>query len=64
MFWSTFIFRGHSAREPVSIVCDNEQVYLFYSADRHKKLALATANTEKIGRGFRGEKMKVNGPGR
>ena len=33
---------------------------LFYSAGLHRNYELATANTEKIGRGF--GKMQVNGP--
>ena len=30
--WCLFIFRGHSTREPASIVCDYELVDLSYSA--------------------------------
>ena len=36
MFWSLFIFRGHSTREPASLVRDNEQGDIFYSAGLHR----------------------------
>ena len=36
MFWSLFIFRGHSIREPASIIFDNEQGDLLYSAGGHR----------------------------
>ena len=36
MFLNQFIFRGHSAQEPASIVCIDEQGDLFYSADPHR----------------------------
>ena len=37
MFWNLFIFRGHSTREPASIIVGNdEQGDLFYSAGPHR----------------------------
>ena len=36
MVWNIFIFRGHSTREPASVVCDDEQGDLIYSADPHR----------------------------
>ena len=32
MFWRIFIFRGHLTCEPATVVCDDEQGDLFYSA--------------------------------
>ena len=46
-FFSLFIFRGHSTREPASSKSD-----LFYSAGLHRNHVLATANTGKIRRGL------------
>ena len=48
MFWSLFIFREHSAREPAS-----SRVAYFI-------LRAYTGTREKLGRGL--EKMQVNGP--
>ena len=42
-----FILRRRSAREPGSIVCEDEQDDPFYSAGPHRNLALAKANTWK-----------------
>ena len=36
MFWNLFIFRGHSTRKPASVVCNDEQGDLFYSAGQHR----------------------------
>ena len=36
MLWSLFIFRGHSTREPASVVCNDEQRDLVYSAGPHR----------------------------
>ena len=38
MFWSLFIFCGHSAPEPASVSHDNKQDYWFYPAGLHGKL--------------------------
>ena len=48
-FFSLFIFRGHSTREPATRI---EQGDLFYSAGLHRNHVLATTNTGEIGRGF------------
>ena len=37
MFLSLHILRGHSAREPASIVCNDQQGGLFYSAGPQEK---------------------------
>ena len=37
MSLSLFIFRGQSKREPASVICDEEQCDLVYSADPHRK---------------------------
>ena len=53
MFWSLFIFRGDSTRElPVSVVCNDEQGDLFYSAGPHRNRYQPELTQEKLGRGF------------
>ena len=37
MLWSLLIFHGHSTRDPVLVVCNDEQADLFYSAGPHRK---------------------------
>ena len=56
MFWNLFIFRGHSTREPASIVCN---VALFYSAESHKNRCQPQPTQEKLGEVL--EKMQMNG---
>ena len=46
MFWSLLIFGGHSAREPASVVPNDEQDDPFYSADPHRRTASAAATTK------------------
>ena len=45
MFWNLFIFCGHSAREPASIICNDEQGDLF--CGRIQEAVWATANTDR-----------------
>ena len=52
MFWRLLILRGHSAREPASIACDNEQGDLFYSAGQHRNLRWPQLIQGKLGRGI------------
>ena len=35
MFWSLFISRGHSTREPASVVCDDKKGDILYSEALH-----------------------------
>ena len=49
---SLFIFRGHSTREPASLVCNDEQGDLFYSAGPHRNRYQPELTQEKLGRGF------------
>ena len=58
MIWSLLIFRGHSTRQSASIVCNNEQSDLFYSASEHRNRCWAQLTQEKLGKGF--EKMQLN----
>ena len=69
MFWSLFVFRGHSSLEPafsrvtyfiLRAYKGTDVNNLFYSVSLQKKHVLATANTGEIRRGF-GKKMQVNG---
>ena len=62
MFWGLLIFRGHSTREPASIVRNDEQGYLIVFCGLTQGPALATAKTGITRK--RVWKMKVNGPGR
>ena len=41
MFWGLFVFPGHSTRERQSSVMTIQQGDVLYSADPHKKTALA-----------------------
>ena len=53
MFWSLFIFRGHSTREPASVVCNEEHAgwpILFCGPTQEP--VLATANTGKTRKRF------------
>ena len=53
MFWSLFIFRWHSTREPASVVCDEEQGDFFYLFCRPtQEPALNTANKRKSQKSF------------
>ena len=45
MFWNLFIFRGHSTREPASIVCKDEQADLILFCGPTQEPMLATDNT-------------------
>ena len=49
-FFSLFLFPGHSAREPASIVCDDDQGILRVLAGT--SLATANAGKKKLGRGL------------
>ena len=49
MFWSLFIFQGHSAQESASNVCNDEQGDLFYFAGQHRN---KWQPQETLGRGF------------
>ena len=49
MFWNLFIFRGHSAREPASVVSNGEQGDLFYSAGLHRIRCKPELTQEKWG---------------
>ena len=60
MIWSLFIFRGHSAREPASIIWNDEQGDLVSPAGLHRNRCQPQLTRETLGRGF--EKMQVNGP--
>ena len=62
MFRSLFIglFRGHSTRQPASVVSNNEQGDLFYSEGPHRNRCWSQPTQEKLGRGS-GE-MQINGP--
>ena len=62
MFWSLFTFREPLTREPASIVCNNEQGDLFYSAGPHSNRRWPQPTQGKLGRCF--GKMQVNGPER
>ena len=48
-FWSLFLFRGHSAQEHVSVVCDDKQGELSYFADPHRNLHEPQLTQEKLG---------------
>ena len=58
-FWSLLIFPRHSTQEYASIVCNDEQGDLFYSAGPQKNQCQPQPTQEKLGRGF--EKMQMNG---
>ena len=72
MFWSLFIFCGHSAPEPASISHDNKQDYLLYPAGLHGNCINQNNCSFKIGRGVgikegespTGPAMKKLGQGR
>ena len=50
MFWSLFIFRGHSTQKLASVVCNDEQGDLFYYADPHRNQCKPQPRQEKFGR--------------
>ena len=52
MFWNLFTFRGHSTREPASVVRNDEQSDLFYSAGPHRNRCWPQPTHEKLWRGF------------
>ena len=52
MFWSLLIFRGHSTREPASVVCNVEQGDLFHSAEQHRNLRWPQPTQKILGKGF------------
>ena len=47
MFWSPAIFRGHSTREPASIVCNDKQDDLSCILRDHTETGVSPANTGK-----------------
>ena len=55
MFRRLFIIRGHSTREPASIVCNQEEGDLFYSTGLHRNRRYPQLTQDKLERGF-GEK--------
>ena len=57
MFWSLFVFRVRSTREPASIVCNDEQGDLFYFAGPHRNVVATGKARERFWK-----KMQVNGP--
>ena len=52
MFWSLLIFRGHSTREPASVVCNVKQGDLFCSVGPYRNRPWPQPTQEKLGRGF------------
>ena len=52
MFWSLFIFNRHSTQEPASIVCNDEQGDLFYSAGPHRNWCQPQPTQQEHRRGF------------
>ena len=52
MFWSLFTFHGHSAWEPASIIWNDEQGDLFYSAGPHRNWCWPQLTQKKLGKGF------------
>ena len=52
MFWSLFIFRKQSTREPALVVFDDDQGDLLYSAGPHRNLHQPQLTHEKLGRVF------------
>ena len=56
MSWSLFTFRGHSTREPASVVCDDEQSNVFILR-AHTGTCISRNKQEKIRRGF-GQKWR------
>ena len=52
MFWTVFTFRGHSTREPASVVCNHEHEDLFHSVGPHRNRYQPQPTREKFGRVF------------
>ena len=57
IFWNLFIICEHSIREPASVVPDDEQGDLFYSAGPQRNLHQPQLTQEKLGGNF-GYKIK------
>ena len=55
MFRSLFAFRGFPTQELASVICNNEQGDLFYSAGLHRNLCWPQLTQENLRRGFLGK---------